>query len=225
MTIMAPSDEVELQHMIATSLSINDSPSVVRFPRGNGVGMETLNEMFGYGMTAMPKRGRVLPIGKGRIIRRKAAVLATSDSPSVAILSIGTRLLDSVTAAIQLESQGVPVTVADARFMKPLDRELIRELVGEHQIVITIEEGSIGGFGDHVLHFLALEGYLDTGYIKFRPMCLPDRYIEQGSQAEQYDEAGLSASHIVATTMKLIGRSSDLLNQSSPSESTSSSSL
>jgi 1-deoxy-D-xylulose-5-phosphate synthase len=223
MTIMAPSDEIELQNMIATSLAIDDSPSVVRFPRGNGVGIDTLNEMFGYNLSAMPKRGRAVLIGKGRIIRRKDAGTAASDSPSVAILSIGTRLLDSVKAAIELEAQGVPVTVADARFMKPLDRELIRDLVTNHDIIITIEEGSIGGFGDHVLHFLALEGYLDTGDIKFRPMCLPDRYIEQGSQAEQYDEAGLSASHIVATIMKLIGRGSDLLLQSTPSESTSTS--
>lgn len=222
MVIMAPSDEVELQNMVATSLSINDGPSVVRYPRGNGLGNDALNKFFGYNVEQIPKRGVALPIGKGRIVRHKRVTNA-ADSPSVAVLSLGTRLLDSVKAAIELEKHDIPVTVADARFMKPLDRDLIRKLVADHDIVISIEEGSIGGFGDHVLHFLALEGYLDTGNVKFRPMVLPDRYIEQGSQSEQYDEAGLSCSHIIATAMRLLGRSSELMSQAAASKGQSSS--
>jgi 1-deoxy-D-xylulose-5-phosphate synthase len=228
MTIMAPSDELELQHMVATSLAINDSPSVVRFPRGNGIGLPTIASMFGGTVSEMPKKGRALAVGKGRIVRAAGTAEGASDGPSVAILSLGTRLLDSVKAAVELEKHGVPVTVADARFMKPLDRDLIRQLVTDHDILITIEEGSIGGFGDHVLHFLALEGFLDTGNVKVRPLVLPDRYIEQGSQPQQYDQAGLSASHVVATAMRLLGRSSDLLSLPSPpsaaSDATSSSS-
>lgn len=208
MIIMAPSDETELQDMVATALGINDSPSVVRYPRGVGVGLDVINEKFGGKFETMPERGRPLPIGKGRIIRRKSS---EAKAGAVAILSLGTRLLESVNAAERLENSGIPVTVADARFMKPLDRELITGLAAEHEIVITVEEGSIGGFGAHVLHFAALEGMLDHGNVKFRPMVLPDRYIEHGSQAEQYEEAGLSASHIEATAMRLAGRSADVL--------------
>lgn len=208
MTIMAPSDETELQSMIATALAINDSPSVVRYPRGVGVGLDVINEKFGGKFETMPERGRALPIGKGRIIRRKSS---DAKEGAVAILSLGTRLLESVKAAERLENSGIPVTVADARFMKPLDRELITRLATEHDVVITVEEGSVGGFGAHVLHFAALEGMLDHGNVKFRPMVLPDRYIEHGSQAEQYEEAGLSASHIEATAMRLVGRSADVL--------------
>lgn len=208
MIIMAPSDETELQNMVATALGINDSPSVVRYPRGVGVGLDVINEKFGGKFETMPERGRPLPIGKGRIIRRKSS---EAKAGAVAILSLGTRLLESVNAAERLENSGIPVTVADARFMKPLDRELITGLAAEHEIVITVEEGSIGGFGAHVLHFAALEGMLDHGNVKFRPMVLPDRYIEHGSQAEQYEEAGLSASHIEATAMRLAGRSADVL--------------
>lgn len=224
MTIMAPSDELELQNMIATSLAIDDSPSVVRYPRGNGLGLETISALFGVTVSEMPKKGRVLPIGRGRIVRVPTKDALKAGSPSVAILSLGTRLLDSVKAAMELEKHGVPVTVADARFMKPLDRDLINRLVSDHDILITIEEGSIGGFGDHVLHYLALEGYLDTGDIKVRPLVLPDRYIEQGNQPQQYDEAGLSASHVVATAMRLLGRSSELLRADAPQKSSTSSS-
>lgn len=216
MIIMAPSDEVELQNMVATALAIDDAPSVVRFARGNGVGLDVINEKFGGNFESLPERGRTLPIGKGRIIRRKAQT--SGKAGSVAILSLGTRLLDSVKAAESLEKHSVPVTVADARYMKPLDVNLIRTLVNDHEVVITIEEGSIGGFGDHVLHFAALEGMLDHGDVKFRPMVLPDRYIEHGSQGEQYDEAGLSATHIEATAMRLLGRSADLLTSSTSTE-------
>lgn len=208
MTIMAPSDEIELQNMISTALAINDGPSVVRYPRGVGLGVDTINEKFGGDYEEMPVRGQAVAIGKGRVIRRKAA---SPKEGSVAILSLGTRLLESVKAAEMLAESGVPVTVADARFMKPLDRDLIRRLVDEHEIIITVEEGSIGGFGDHVLHFVALEGMLDDGKTKFRPMVLPDRYIDHGSQTEQYEEAGLSATHIEATAMKLLGRPAELM--------------
>lgn len=208
MIIMAPSDECELQNMVATSLAINDSPSVVRYPRGVGVGLDVINQKFGGKYDVMPERGHTVAIGKGRIIRNKAP---SPKEGSVAILSLGTRLLESVKAAEALEANAIPVTVADARFMKPLDRDLIRKLVNDHEIIITVEEGSIGGFGDHVLHFAVLEGMLDDGKVKFRPMVLPDRYIDHGSQSEQYEEAGLSASHIEATAMRLVGRSATVL--------------
>lgn len=208
MIIMAPSDETELQNMVATALGITDGPSVVRYPRGVGIGLDVINEKLGGNFETMPERGRALPIGKGRIIRKKSSA---SKEGAVAILSLGTRLLESVKASERLEDSGIPVTVADARFMKPLDRQLIKRLAAEHEIVITVEEGSIGGFGAHVLHFAALEGMLDHGNVKLRPMVLPDRYIDHGSQAEQYEEAGLSASHIEATAIRLLGRSADVL--------------
>lgn len=209
MIIMAPSDECELQNMVSTALAIDDGPSVVRYPRGVGVGLDVINEKLGGSYEEIPSRGRAVAIGKGRVIRRK---VASPKAGSVAILSLGTRLLESVKAAESLESAEVPVTVADARFMKPLDRGLIRRLVEEHEILITVEEGSIGGFGDHILHFAALEGMLDDGKTKFRPMVLPDRYLDHGSQTEQYEEAGLSARHIEATAMRLLGRSAEVLS-------------
>lgn len=208
MIIMAPSDEIELQNMISTVLNISDAPSVVRYPRGVGLGIDKINDLFGGSYMEMPTRGTPVPIGKGRIICRKTA---TSKAGTVAILSLGTRLLESVKAARALNARGIPVTVADARFMKPLDRNLITSLARDHDVLITVEEGSIGGFGDHVLHFMSLEGMLDNGDVKFRPMVLPDRYIEHGSQSEQYEEAGLNASHIEATAMRLLGRSQELL--------------
>ncbi len=209
MIIMAPSDEFELQNMMATALAIDDAPSVVRYPRGNGLGLDIVNEKLGGSYTEMPKRGTAVAIGKGRIIKKKAR--GTEKKGSVAILSIGTRLLDSVKAAEELEKHGVPVTVADARFMKPLDAGLIRKLAAEHEMIIMVEEGSIGGFGSHVLHFMALEGLLDTGDVKVRPMVIPDRYIEHGSQSEQIDEAGLGARHIQATAMNMLGRRTEAL--------------
>lgn len=216
MIIMAPSDEVELKNMVSTVLAISDAPSVLRYPRGVGVGLDVINNMFGGKYDEIPTRGTAVAIGKGRIIRRKAGA---SKKGAVAILSLGTRLLESVKAARKLDERGVPVTVADARFMKPLDRDLITSLVEDHEIVISIEEGSIGGFGDHVLHFMALEGMLDNGDVKFRPMVLPDRYIDHGSQGEQYEEAGLCAAHIEATAMRLLGRSQELMSSVSSSES------
>jgi len=208
--IMAPSDEVELQHMIATALKLDDIPSAVRYPRGNGLGLDVMREMFGYGLEGMEKKGKALPVGRGRIIKSKSeGPVATSKS--VAILSIGTRLLDSVKAGRALEERGIPTTVADARFMKPLDTALIRDLASRHDVFITVEEGSIGGFGDHVLHFMALEGLLDTGRVRFRPMVVPDRFIDHATQEEQYEEAGLSSGHIVSTALRLVGRESEAL--------------
>lgn len=126
----------------------------------------------------------------------------------VAILSFGTRLHDSLIAAREVEEAdpNLGVTVADARFMKPLDIDLVRQLADEHSVLITVEEGSIGGFGDHVLHFLALDGALDEGKLKVRPMVLPDRYFEAGTQHEQYDMAGLNSQHIRGTVLRLTQR-------------------
>jgi 1-deoxy-D-xylulose-5-phosphate synthase len=181
--IMAPADEAELMHMVATAVAIDDRPSAFRYPRGDGVGVE------------MPAKGQILPIGKGRIIR---------EGTKVAILSFGTRLKDACMAAEELGARGLSTTVADARFCKPLDEDLIRRLAAEHEVLITIEEGSVGGFGSHVLQFLAITGQLDNGP-KVRPMVLPDRFIDHHKPEVQYDEAGLSAKHIVATALQALG--------------------
>jgi len=204
LVICAPSDELELQNMIQTIYELDTIPSALRFPRGSALGLEKLNELFDLGLAEMPTKGTALPVGKGRIVRP-----GRSDATAkVAILSIGTRLAASVEAAMALEEADstVGVTVADARWMKPLDTELISKLADENDVLITVEEGSIGGFGDHVLHYLALSGCLDDGKLKVRPMVLPDKYIEAGSQKEQYEEAGLSTRFIEATALKLIGR-------------------
>ena len=182
--IMAPADEAELMHAVATAASINDRASAFRYPRGEGVGVE------------LPERGTVLPIGKGRIIRQGS---------QVAILSLGTRLAESLKAADDLAARGLSTTVADARFMKPLDEELISQLARDHEVLITVEEGSIGGFGSHVLNFLALSGGLDRG-LKVRPLTLPDHFIEQENPTVQYDEAGLNAPQIVEAVLKALGQ-------------------
>ncbi|CEM35238.1 unnamed protein product [Vitrella brassicaformis CCMP3155] len=202
LVIMAPSDEVELMNHIQTAYEIDDKPSAVRYPRGNGYGLEYLNKHFNYGLDEMPTKGTAVPIGKGRIIKE-----ANEDAPSkVAILSIGTRLSAAIEAAHALESENpdLGVTVADARFMRPLDIDLIRRLARTHRAMVTVEEGSVGGFGDHVLHFMALDGLLDDGRCKVRPLVLPDRFIEAGSQHEQYDDAGLNSPHIVNTVKRLV---------------------
>jgi 1-deoxy-D-xylulose-5-phosphate synthase len=209
MMIMAPSDEVELVHMVATARAYDDGPSALRYPRGTAIGLDVLRERFGYDIETLPTRGKPLPIGKGRVIREKQPVGAgdvTSAPNGVAILSLGTRLLEAVQAAEQLEALQVPCTVADARFMKPLDTDLICRLIRSHHVLITVEEGSIGGFGDHVLHYAALNGLLDDGQCKVRPMVIPDIFIEAGTQSEQYEEAGLSAAHIVRTALQLVGK-------------------
>jgi 1-deoxy-D-xylulose-5-phosphate synthase len=172
--VMAAADEAELVHMVATAAAINDRPSAFRYPRGEGIGVD------------LPVQGLPLDIGKGRLM---------VEGSKVALLSFGGRLHECVRAAEELKAMGISTTVADARFAKPLDTGLVRRLAKEHEVLITIEEGAIGGFGSHVLHYLAVEGLLAK--VKVRPMCLPDRFISHGSPNEQYEEAGLHARHII----------------------------
>ncbi|XP_057786464.1 probable 1-deoxy-D-xylulose-5-phosphate synthase 2, chloroplastic [Salvia miltiorrhiza] len=192
MVVMAPSDELELMHMIATAAAIDDRPSCVRYPRGNGVG------------APLPpnNKGTPLEIGKGRILK---------EGSRVAILGFGTIVQNCLAAAQLLQEHGISVTVADARFCKPLDGDLIKKLVQEHEVLITVEEGSIGGFSAHISHFLSLNGLLD-GNLKWRPMVLPDRYIDHGAQTDQIEEAGLSPKHIAGTVVSLIGGGKDSLH-------------
>jgi 1-deoxy-D-xylulose-5-phosphate synthase len=182
--VMAAADEADLVHMVATCRAIDDGPSAVRYPRGEGVGVE------------LPEQGVPLEIGKGRIIREGGVV---------AILSLGGRLAESLVAAEDLAARGVSTTVADARFAKPLDLDLLRRLASSHEVLITVEEGSIGGFSSHVLHALATEGLLDGG-LKVRPLTLPDRFIDHESPAIQYADAGLDAASIVATALAALGQ-------------------
>jgi 1-deoxy-D-xylulose-5-phosphate synthase len=206
MVIMAPSDEVELKNMVRTAHDIDSGPSVVRYPRGSGYGLKTLNNLFRYDLKALPEEGTVVPIGKGRVVRE--SVREAERKNKVVLLSLGTRLATALLAARELEAgdEDIAVTVADARFMKPLDVTLMRNLAASHGVMVTIEEGSIGGFGSHVLQFLALEGYLD-GNLQVSPMVLPDRWMEHASQQEQYDAAGLSTGHVVTTVRRLRGDS------------------
>ncbi len=183
--VMAAADELELMHMVATAAAIDDRPSSFRYPRGEGVGID------------LPQRGTPLEIGKGRILR---------EGTKVALLSFGTRLQECLLAAEDLTSRGLATTVADARFCKPLDTDLVRRLAREHEVLITVEEGAVGGFGAHVLHFLALDGALDAG-LKIRPMVLPDLFIDHDSPTRQYDLAGLNAPQIVATALAALGMS------------------
>ena len=173
--IMAASDEAELVHMVATAAALDDRPVAFRFPRGEGVGVD------------MPEQGVPLEIGKGRII---------VEGSKVAILCLGTRLQACLKAAEELRQHGLPTTVADARFAKPLDTGLVRRLAREHEVLITMEDGAIGGFGSHVLNYLASNDLLG-GRLKVRSMFLPDKFIGHGSPQEQFDEAGLEARHVV----------------------------
>ncbi len=182
--IMAAADEAELVHMVATAASIDDRPSAVRYPRGEGIGLD------------LPAEGVPLEIGKGRIVR---------EGSTVAILSLGTRLAEAHKAAGQLAAQGLSTTIADARFMKPLDEDLIRDLARNHEVLITIEEGSVGGFGSHVLEFLSREGLLDRG-LKVRTMTLPDTFIDHDKPEVMYAEAGLDAAGIVTKVFSALGR-------------------
>ncbi|OMO53760.1 hypothetical protein CCACVL1_28379 [Corchorus capsularis] len=186
MVVMAPSDEAELFHMVATAAAIDDRPSCFRYPRGNGVGVQ------------LPpgNKGVPLEIGKGRVLL---------GGERVALLGYGTAVQSCLGAASLLQSHGLQITVADARFCKPLDHTLIRELAKSHEVLITVEEGSIGGFGSHVAQFLALDGLLD-GKVKWRPLVLPDRYIDHGAPAYQITEAGLTPSHIAATVFNVLGQ-------------------
>ncbi len=183
MVLMAAADEVELVHMVATAAAIDDRPSAFRYPRGEGVGLE------------MPAEGIPLEIGRGRIIR---------EGTKVALLSFGTRLAECSKAADQLAALGLSTTVADARFAKPLDKDLIDRLAREHEVLITIEEGSIGGFGSFVLHHLATTGALDHG-LKVRPLTLPDVFIDHEKPEIMYAQAGLDAAAIVKSAISALG--------------------
>jgi len=204
LVIMAPSDESELQNMVETAYSIDTLPSALRYPRGNGYGAEVLRDVLGTELVngELPARGRVLPVGKGRVVKQGA----TDRALQATILSIGTRLVDAVLAARKLEAANpdLSVTVADARFMKPLDEQLIRELAAKSDVLVTVEEGSKGGFGDAVLHFLAEAGLLDTGALRARTMVIPEMWIEAGPQVDQYDIAGLNEPHIIAKVQSLV---------------------
>lgn len=205
LVIMAPAEEADLQNMVETAYSINHVPSVVRYPRASAYGAERLKDLLGISLGAsgeLPARGTVLPIGQGRIIRRDAG----KKKYRAAILSLGTRLVDAVLACRQLEEMhpDTAFTVADARFMKPLDEKLISQLAAESNVLITIEEGSKGGFGAHVLHHLTDAGHLDLGTLRFRSMVIPDVWIEHGTQKEQYDIAGLNEPMITDKVDRLL---------------------
>jgi 1-deoxy-D-xylulose-5-phosphate synthase len=215
LVIMSPSDEIELKKMVATCAACDDSPTVLRYPRGTGYGSETLQTLFGYKPEDLNQPAKALPIGKGRIVRPAGGFQETGKNTRgkerkdrVAILSFGTRLHESLVAANEVEDLDplLGVTVADARFMKPLDVDLIRQLADDHSVIITIEEGSIGGFGDHVLHFMTLDGLMDEGNIKFRPMVIPDTLFEAATQYQQYEQAGLNSEHIRGTILRLTKR-------------------
>ena len=183
--IMAPADERELMHMVATAAAHNSGPIALRYPRGEGLGME------------LPARGTVLEIGKGRVI---------SEGSKVALLSLGTRLADCIKAAEELAARGLSTTVADARFAKPLDQDLINRLADNHEVLICIEEGAAGGFGAAVLHHLAWSGRLDKG-LKVRCMTMPDVYYEHAKPEDQLEAAHLTAGHIVANAIAALGDS------------------
>ena len=186
--VMAAADEAELVHMVATARAIDDRPSALRYPRGEGIG------------APLPKEGEVLAIGKGRIMR---------EGSSVAVLNFGARLAECLKAADKLSSYGLSATIADMRFAKPLDTDLVRRLAREHEILLTIEEGAAGGFGAHVLHFLSWDGLLDHG-LKIRPMVLPDRFLDQDTPERMYEAANLNAKSIVATVLSILGREGDV---------------
>ena len=181
--VMAAADEAELRHMVATAAAHDDGPIAFRFPRGEGQGVD------------MPERGTPLEIGKGRMIQ---------DGARVAILSFGTRLAEVQKAAENLTARGITPTIADARFAKPLDRDLILDLASRHEALITIEEGAVGGFGSHVAQLLAEEGVFDTG-LKYRSMVLPDAFIDQASPADMYSVAGMNAADIEAKVLSVLG--------------------
>ncbi|MFW5678257.1 MAG: 1-deoxy-D-xylulose-5-phosphate synthase [Rhodosalinus sp.] len=183
MTLMAAADEAELVHMVATAAEFDEGPIAFRYPRGNGTGVE------------MPERGEVLEIGKGRVVR---------EGTDLAVFSYGAHLAEALAAAEALETEGISVTVADARFAKPLDEELLMQLARHHRGLVTLEQGAMGGFGAFVMHALARLGAFDRG-LALRNICLPDRYIDQASPAEMYAAAGMSAADIAATLREIAG--------------------
>ncbi|KAJ7547935.1 hypothetical protein O6H91_08G110300 [Diphasiastrum complanatum] len=193
MVVMAPSDEAELLHMVATAATIDDRPCCFRFPRGDGIGVP------------LPPRnkGVSLEIGKGRILK---------EGKRIAIVGYGAAVQKCLGARKILLEHGLSTTIMDARFCKPLDRALLRRVAKEHELMLTVEEGSIGGFASHVASFLACEGLLDSGKLKWRPMVLPDRYIDHGSPKDQIEEAGLSSAHIAASVLSVLGKSRDALH-------------
>ena len=182
--LMAAADEAELVNMVATQVAIDDRPSALRYPRGEGTGV------------ALPAEGKPLEIGKGRIVR---------EGHKIALLSYGTRLGEALKAADELKALGLSTTVADARFAKPLDTDLVLQLARNHEVLVTIEEGSIGGFGSYVLQTLAENGVLDTG-LKVRTMVLPDTFIDQDTPAAMYASAGLDARGIVIKVFEALGK-------------------
>jgi 1-deoxy-D-xylulose-5-phosphate synthase len=184
--VMSPSDEAELVHMTYTAACHDEGPIAFRYPRGGGTGV------------ALPEAPERLEIGKGRIVRQGS---------KIALLSLGTRLAEALKAADQLEARGLSTTVADLRFVKPLDTDLIRKLMTTHEVIVTIEEGSIGGLGAHVLTLASDEGLTDTG-LKIRTMRLPDSFIDQDAPERQYDEARLNAPHIVDTALAALRHNS-----------------
>lgn len=185
--VMAAADEAELRHMVATAVAIDDQPCAFRYPRGEATGLE------------LPDRGTILDIGKGRIL---------AEGNSVAILSLGTRLGEALAAREHLMTLGLQTTVADARFAKPLDTKLVDQLAAHHEVLITIEEGSVGGFGSYVLQHLANSGALDKG-LKVRSMVLPDTFIDHDAPARMYETAGLTSPSIVKTVLAALGRASE----------------
>ena len=182
--LMASADEVELMHMVATACRIDDRPSALRYPRGEALGIE------------MPARGTPLEIGKGRMVR---------EGTKVAILSYGTRLGDALAAADELQARGLSTSVADARFAKPLDHDLIRRLAHEHEVLVTVEEGAVGGFASFVMQFMASDGLLDHG-LKFRPITLPDFFIDHDKPQVQIQVGGIDRAGIVATVLQALGQ-------------------
>jgi len=188
--IMAPSDEAELVNMVATAVAIDDRPSAIRYPRGEGTGI------------ARPDVGVPLEIGKGRIVK---------EGQGIAILSFGTRMSEVLLAAERLNGYGLSPTIADARFAKPLDTALIRRLAKEHEVLLTIEEGAAGGFGAHVMHFLAHDGLLDRG-LKVRPLTLPDVFQDHDTPEKMYAAAGLNADGIVHTVLSALGRGAEVVH-------------
>jgi 1-deoxy-D-xylulose-5-phosphate synthase len=185
MVVMAAADEAELVHMVATAAAYDSGPIAFRYPRGEGVGVD------------MPEKGIPLAIGKGRIVK---------EGSRIAILSLGTRLSEALTAAEELEARGLSTTVADARFAKPLDEELILRLARDHEVLVTVEEGSIGGFGSYVLQLLADKGALDRGSLKVRSMVLPDIYQDHDKPERMYAKAGLDSAGIVTKVFEALGQ-------------------
>nr|WP_304363792.1 1-deoxy-D-xylulose-5-phosphate synthase [Jiella sp. LLJ827] len=191
MVVMAAGDEAELKHMVRTAAAYDEGPIAFRYPRGNGVGVE------------MPQRGELLEIGKGRVMK---------EGSKVAILSFGTRLADALKAAGELDGFGLSTTVVDARFAKPLDTALVARLAREHEVLVTVEEGAVGGFGSQVMQFLAMKGLLDSG-LKIRPMVMPDRFVNQAAPDAMVKAAGLDAKAIVDTVFRALGEEANRVLQ------------